>query len=108
MTVNTKRRDAPEKPRSTKRKPPRSKAKTEEKPAAAANSKQNGGARHTTKAASMLTLLQRKTGASIPELMQASGWQAHSVRGFLSGTVGKRKDLTLTSEAIEFRTRLRR
>ncbi len=40
-----------------------------------------------TKAAAVVKLLRRKNGASLVELTQTSGWQAHSVRGFLSGTL---------------------
>jgi hypothetical protein len=107
MTANTKLRDASEKTRLTNRKTLRTNAKARKKPAAVAKSARNDNAKRTTKAASMLTLLQRKTGASIPEQMQASGWQAHSVRGFLSGTVGKREDLALTSEATDAGRRYR-
>lgn len=52
----------------------------------------------TTKAASVLALLRSKRGASIEEMTRATGWQAHSVRGFLSGTVKKRMGLALDSE----------
>ena len=48
----------------------------------------------TTKAAAVLALLRGKQGASIEEMTKATGWQAHSVRGFLSGTVKKRMGLT--------------
>ncbi|MGD9739972.1 MAG: DUF3489 domain-containing protein [Bauldia sp.] len=51
----------------------------------------------TTKKATCIALLSRTEGASIEELMQATGWQAHSVRGFLSGEVRKRLGLELTS-----------
>jgi Protein of unknown function (DUF3489) len=55
------------------------------------------GKRRTTKGGSLLGLLQKPDGATIEEMMKASGWQAHSVRGFLSGTVKKRMRLTLKS-----------
>jgi hypothetical protein len=40
-----------------------------------------------TKTAKILRLLKRPGGASLAELTKATGWQAHSVRGFLSGAV---------------------
>jgi len=55
------------------------------------------GARDGSKAAKVLDLLKREGGASAKELMKATGWQAHSVRGFLSGTVGKKLGLAVTS-----------
>jgi hypothetical protein len=45
-----------------------------------------------------LDLLSRLDGASVEELQAATGWQPHSVRGFLSGTVKKKLGLTLTSD----------
>ncbi len=53
-----------------------------------------------TKKDAVLALLRRKTGATIKELAAATGWQAHSVRGFLSGTVKKKLGLTLASEKL--------
>jgi hypothetical protein len=42
-------------------------------------------------------LLQRPGGATAKELMKATGWQPHSIRGLLSGTVGKKMKLTVVS-----------
>ncbi len=43
----------------------------------------------TTKSSRILTLLAQTNGATLDELMNATSWQAHSVRGFISGTVRK-------------------
>jgi hypothetical protein len=43
----------------------------------------------------LIGLLKRPRGASLDELKTACGWQAHSVRGFLAGTVKKRMGLQL-------------
>ena len=50
-----------------------------------------------TKRERMLTLLSRPEGANIQEMMQATGWQQHSVRGFLAGTVKRKLGFSLTS-----------
>lgn len=42
-----------------------------------------------TKVAAVIALVSRPEGASLAELMEATGWQAHSVRGALSGAVRK-------------------
>ena len=47
----------------------------------------------------MLTLLSQPNGASIEELMQATDWQQHSVRGFLAGTV--KRELRLFAGILE-------
>jgi hypothetical protein len=61
--------------------------------------RQIGGAQpHTeTKSGKVVKLLRRKNGATIADLQKATGWQAHSVRGFLSGTVKKRMGLGVES-----------
>ena len=63
--------------------------------------KKAGAARDGSKAAKILDLLKRPEGGTLKELMKATGWQAHSVRGFLSGTVGKRMGLTIASAKSE-------
>ena len=50
-----------------------------------------------TKQERVLTLLSQSEGASIEEMMQATDWQQHSVRGFLAGMVKKKLGFSLTS-----------
>lgn len=52
----------------------------------------------STKSATVMTMLRTGDGATLEAMQQATGWQAHSVRGFLSGTVKKRMALSLTSQ----------
>ena len=63
-------------------------------------------ARDGSRKAEMLALLQRPGGATLAELMTTSGWQAHSVRGFLSGTIGKKMGLKVDSAKREGGTRV--
>jgi hypothetical protein len=90
----------PSKPRSGKKATP---AKRANKGATSAKSpkKKTAGPRQASKAALVLGLLKRSGGAGLKELMKATGWQAHSVRGFLSGTLGKKMGLTVTSAKAE-------
>jgi hypothetical protein len=50
-----------------------------------------------TKQERVLTLLSQAEGATIEEMIQATDWQQHSVRGFLAGTVKKKLGFSLTS-----------
>jgi hypothetical protein len=43
-----------------------------------------------TKGMAVLGLLRRENGASVPEIMDETGWQAHTVRGFFAGQQLKR------------------
>ena len=60
-----------------------------------------------TKSERVTRLLQRAQGASIAEIMTATGWQSHSVRGFMSGTLVKQKALKLESEKTNGQRRYR-
>ncbi|MEO7653185.1 MAG: DUF3489 domain-containing protein, partial [Bryobacteraceae bacterium] len=53
--------------------------------------------RDNSKKATVLSLVQRRGGATLAEIMEATGWQKHSVRGFISGMLGKKMGLTVTS-----------
>ena len=50
-----------------------------------------------TKQAQIIALLQRPEGASIGEIVEATGWQAHSIRGMISGALKKKLGLPVTS-----------
>jgi hypothetical protein len=60
-----------------------------------------GRQRQRTKKQIALSLLERSKGASIVEMQGALGWQAHSVRGFLAGTVRKMPGVTLVSDKTD-------
>ena len=49
----------------------------------------------------MILLLQRPEGASLAELVEATGWQPHSVRGALAAGIPKKVGRKVTSEKIE-------
>jgi len=53
------------------------------------------------KQARLVELLRHAKGASIAEMVKATGWQAHSVRGAMSGVLKKRLGLTITSTKEE-------
>lgn len=60
------------------------------------------------KIALLLDLLQRKDGATIAEMTAATGWQAHSVRGAISGTIKKKFRLAVAAETVDGRGRVYR
>ena len=53
--------------------------------------------RADSKQALVIGLLQRPEGATIAQIMEATGWQQHTCRGSLAGSLKKRLGLTITS-----------
>ena len=60
-----------------------------------------------TKSERITMLLQRAKGASIDEIVGATGWQHHSIRGFISGTIVRRKGFTIVSDKTDGERRYR-
>ena len=54
--------------------------------------------RENSKQAQMIGLLKRSDGATLNELIEATGWQAHTVRGAMAGALKKKLGLTITSD----------
>jgi hypothetical protein len=74
------------------RKPGQSKKAPKRRPKAKTATPSQG-----SKSAHVIALLKKAEGATLAELMKATSWQAHSVRGFLSGTLRKKMGLKVKS-----------
>jgi hypothetical protein len=64
-------------------------------------------AARVTRAETMIEMMRNTDGATAAELGVAVGWQLHSVRGFIAGTLKKRLDLAVVAERKEGATRYR-
>ena len=79
-----------------------------EGPSASHTTPLRGKAREGTKQAALVAMLKRSEGATIAEVVAATGWQPHTVRGALAGALKKRLGLTIASEKVEGRGRVYR
>ena len=77
--------------------PAKAKAEKKATPKKKAPRSAQNDAREGSKTATILELLKRPGGATAKELLKATGWQPHSLRGFISGTLGKKMGLAVTS-----------
>lgn len=57
-------------------------------------------ARVGTKLDAIIVLMSRECGATLGEFMAATGWQAHSVRGAISGSLKRGRGLSITAEVV--------
>jgi hypothetical protein len=62
--------------------------------------------REGTKQAKLIAMLRAPNGATIEEIMAATGWQSHTVRGAMAGALKKKLGLEVTSEKVEDRGRV--
>lgn len=62
---------------------------------------QTGAAKAPSKLDQLVTLLSQPGGVDLATMMTTTGWQAHSVRGIIAGTIKKKLGLSVVSEAGE-------
>lgn len=86
-----------------KSKPVSARQPTKVKPAKSLQpqTKPEPSARTGSKIDAVVTMLRAKQGASITQLVTATGWQQHSVRGAISGMLKKKLGLNVVSEKVD-------
>jgi hypothetical protein len=60
--------------------------------------------RRPTKGDLLITLLQRPDGVTAAQMAEATGWQLHSVRGFIAGAVKRKLGHTVTTQKLDGQT----
>ncbi len=106
MSKPSKTRKESPRARSAKGTPTRKAAKKARRNAT--SNKVHGTASGGTKQAILIEMLRRPNGATIQQMSAKTGWQAHSVRGAISGTLKKKLGLAVKSETVEGRGRVYR
>jgi hypothetical protein len=90
------------KPTTAPRKPRARTARAEDSSAVVATelatTETSATARPKGKIGALISLLERPSGATIDAMMDATGWQKHSVRGAIAGAIKKDRGLAVTSE----------
>ena len=69
--------------------------------ACTATSRRRTGTRADSKQALLIAMLRRDEGATIEQIAEATGWQRHTCRGAISGTLKKKLGLAVTSGKID-------
>ncbi|QKE40294.1 MAG: DUF3489 domain-containing protein [Ferrovum myxofaciens] len=64
--------------------------------------------RDNSKQATVIGMLKRPEGATIPQICEVTGWLAHTVRGTFTGALKKKLGLIIVSDKIQGRTRVYR
>jgi hypothetical protein len=92
--------------RAASAKPGTAKARRSKKAASARPVPPEGKTRAGTKQASVIVMLRARNGATIAEIMAATGWLSHTVRGAIAGALKKKLGLKVSSEKVEGRGRV--